>query len=729
MTMFSFDYYDQSVVPNFTLCNPDETPLFNLGTITDRKFELRYNTQSTLTFTAPSKTGDDEDTDYYDWLEYRRLVFVENIGNFMITDIEIDNDGIIEKKNVTCKSLEVIMSYKMLSISNKQYYFYSPSLPTYSLMDLVLSYIPGWTLGTIDSSLYNINRGFDFSSKSLYDFLINDVSQTYQCVFVFDSINKTISAYSLANATTPSDIYISFDNLMKSFTISESTEELVTALDVIGGEDLSINLVNPLGTNTIYNFDYYKTTNWMTQDLIDALDAWEAKVAFWQPTYANYLTSLRQYNADLVSLQSSLVTLQGELAALTVVKDARIQQGLSTTEISASMVVVSGSITTVTNEITTTSGSITTIQAQLSSINSDLDFESTSNFSAAELANLNNFIIGNTYTNTNIIQTSIMTEYEVQVAAQLLYDQARGVWNSTTQSYDGGIISKISQPRYTFDIDSANFLFIKDFEPFIEEIQLGNTITIQLRETSGSVTSGSTSGLVTAVLLGLDFNYDNPSDFKMVLSNRLRLDDEQFQYSDLFGSMADAATSTNANSLTWNNVASAYNALTSAGQSFVVSSTTSSASNIALFDGISGSMIRDAGAMYVASGSYSPTLYSVGATFTYDYNYGNYSIIGRTLFFESSISLAGVSGTTSNAVYLTIPPANHKNSTNISAQFIPACNGISYTGYTQVYGLLPNSGSLIALYKQGEGIASTALLASNTSASSVIHLSGMYAID
>jgi hypothetical protein len=40
----------------------------------------------------------------YDLLEYRRIVKVENIGNFMITDIEIDNDGMQESKKITCQS-------------------------------------------------------------------------------------------------------------------------------------------------------------------------------------------------------------------------------------------------------------------------------------------------------------------------------------------------------------------------------------------------------------------------------------------------------------------------------------------------------------------------------------------------------------------------------------------------------------------------------------------------
>ena len=53
--------------------------------------------------------------------------------------------------------------------------------------------------------------------------------------------------------------------------------------------------------------------------------------------------------------------------------------------------------------------------------------------------------------------------------------------------------------------------------------------------------------------MGIDYNYDSPTDFKLIFSNRLRLDDSAFQFSDLFGHTTNSATSTNFNSLIWSN--------------------------------------------------------------------------------------------------------------------------------------------------------------------------------
>ena len=709
MAITSFDVYNQVEIPVFTLCNPDETVLYNLGTIFDRNLELRYNTLSTLTFTAPSQV-DGVATDYYDSLEYRRLVFVEGVANFMITDVKIDNNGGVEQKKITCQSLEVILSYKKLSLFSGTYTFNSvlsgSGVTTTNLMTELMSYIPGWTLVYVDPTLTNVTRSFDVTDKTLYDFMINDVSQTFQCIFVFDTIAKTVRVKTADNATTPTDIFISFDNLMNSFTKDESTDELVTALNVLGGEDMAINLVNPIGTNTIYNFDYYKDTDWMSQSLIDALDVWEDKVDEEQPVYAGLLTGLRVENTNLITLESDLVTLEGELSALVVVKDARVQQGLDITEISGSIVVVEDEITAKEVEIATEEGVIAAINAQLSAINTSLLFEN--NFTASQLSSLNNFIIGSTYTNTTFIQTSLMSEVDVQNVSQELYDLAETV------------LVKLSQPRYSFDIDSANFLFIKDFEPFIAQTSLGCTITIELSPTVTTV----------AALLGIDFSYDDPTQFRLILSNRLRLDDSQFQYGDMQGEAIDAGITTKFNSQKWNSVSSSYNAVIGGGSNLVVSTTTSGSSNIAVFAGVAGTSIADVGAMYLAPTAFTPYLVSTDATFTYNYQVGSYAIIGRSLFFELSLFLSGVSGTTTNAVAIMMPVL-HKNLTNLSSAFSITYENITLSaGYYSVCGLMAANSNVMNLYKEGTAVALAPIVASALGAATTkIYLTGQYLIN
>jgi len=314
MANFFFDYYSQFEIPNISLANPDGTLLYNLGTIYDRQLKLRFNALSEFSFTAPSSV-DSVATDYYDLLDYRRIIDIENIGRFTIVGKDESNDGIIREKSIKCYSLESELSFKKLSLFKGDYKFYDLVTPAPTLLGKMLNYLPEWSIGSIDSELNALYRWFDITDTNIYAFLMNDVSQAYQCIFTFDTISKTISAHTVENATSNSDIFLSYDNLVQKIQINEITEELVTALNVYGGGELYINTVNPLGTNTIYNFDYYKTTDWMSAGLISALDTWDAAIVSNQTTYANLLTSLKANNVILVTKESELETLEGEKLA------------------------------------------------------------------------------------------------------------------------------------------------------------------------------------------------------------------------------------------------------------------------------------------------------------------------------------------------------------------------------------------------------------------------------
>jgi hypothetical protein len=124
-----------------------------------------------------------------------------------------------------------------------------------------------------------------------------------------------------------------------------------------------------------------------------------------------------------------------------------------------------------------------------------------------------------------------MTSVEVQNMAQELYTQAIG------------ILQKVSEPRYSFEVDSANFVFLKEFQRFIDQIALSSTVTIAIRD-----------GVYTyPAILGIDFNYDSGTEFKLILSSRLRIDSEAFQFSDLFNQTVNSGLSTTFNSEIWSN--------------------------------------------------------------------------------------------------------------------------------------------------------------------------------
>jgi len=531
MGIINFDAFNLYETPNYILCNPSGEQLYALSAISDRKYSPRFNTLSELSFSAREYING-EQMPYYDYLVNRRLVYVENLGYFQIVGNTEKGDGIQTYKEIKCQSIEVQLIYKKIGVFKGTYKLYDPITPVGTLMQTIIDLLPDWSIGTIGADVAIKYRTFDVTDTTVYNFLMTKVEEAYECVFQFDTINKTISAYSLSDSTTETSIYLSYNNVIESIQLDEISDELITSLTVLGGGDLSINQVNPLGTNEIYDFTYFKTTEWMGQGLVDAITAWEVLVDANQPTYATTLTALLDANETLISLNSDLVTLQGEYSAIDNVRLVRIQQGLDLTSVNADLAAKQIEIDDKSSDIDGIEGAITTLVSQLTDINTLLSFSS--NFTEAQIIELQPFIIQSGYVNENFIQTSTMTNPEIQEQAQGLYDQAVG------------LLSRASEPRYNFDVDSINFPLIKLFESFTDELVMGSIINLEIKPNIISY----------PILLGYDLNYDNPDDFKLIFGNRLRLDDAAYQYSDLMNNPISSATTTKVNSTSWNTSAS-----------------------------------------------------------------------------------------------------------------------------------------------------------------------------
>ena len=547
----NFDIFNQAEKPPMILCNPDKTEIAMINQVCyNTKLTKRYNSISEIEFSFPKYVNDVELLEY-DLLVGKRLVYLTGIDYFIITqaDETIEND--VPVKIIKGQSLEYEMLFKKLFIFKGTYKFYDPLDVERSMMSKIIQYLPTWSIGSIDSSLMTKGRTFDIKDSTIYNFLSGTASTTYGCVFTFDTINKTISADKIENVVQETDIYLSQENLVKSVDLKEVTDEIVTKLFVYGGGGLDVRTVNPLGENAIYNFDYFKTTKWMSQELIDAINAWENVVETQQPIYATKLTELKNLYAELLILQEGkrdendvvlipgLSDLKSDLKALEIVIKTYIQSGwnkVPDTEPSPNSAdynnlireagTLANDIQAKQGEITAKEAEITTKKAELVTINTLVSFET--NFTTEQYNSLSLFMYENTWQNENIVQLDSDTPEQVQTLSQELYDQALEV------------IARVSQPRYEFAVDSVNFVFLKEYLTFTNQLQLGCKVHIQAEKYNFDV-----------VLLEVSLNYDKPNDFNLVFGNRLRLDNEGFIYSDLFGNIVKTGTSVSFDSVGW----------------------------------------------------------------------------------------------------------------------------------------------------------------------------------
>lgn len=162
-----------------------------------------------------------------------------------------------------------------------------------------------YTIGHVDSTLWNIQRTFQISGTSVYDELIGEISEEIGCLFDFDSMTRTINVYDLyktceecgyrgnytsdhcpkcnsdelieSNKWKDTTIYIDKDNLSSSISLETNASETKNCFYVTGGDDLltaTVINVNPTGSNYIYHFSE-ETLNDMPGALRNSLNSYE----------------------------------------------------------------------------------------------------------------------------------------------------------------------------------------------------------------------------------------------------------------------------------------------------------------------------------------------------------------------------------------------------------------------------------------------------------------------
>jgi hypothetical protein len=527
----NFDKFDSAEMPYIILCNPNREELYTIsGVVYKTKLTKRFNSLSEFEFTICSTIDNGETfVESYESILAKRLILIENEGYFIIDSVDEDTSGQFHVKTVKCKSQEAEMLNKRFVSFSGTYRFYNliadPNVVT--LCDKILELLPTWSMGYVDLAVAVRYRTFDISDSTVYGFLMNDCEKKYGCIFSFDTTAKTINVYDTSMAVTATDIYLSYENLIKNSTMSELTDEIVTALYVTGSGILNVASVNPLGTSVLYDFTYYKP--WMSSGLQTALTNWENLIVATQPTYAALLTTYRTKNYELIILQGQYDTLSGNYTAKETEQAAALKINADISVINGELLAIKADMDAKQIEITAKQTEVNAVTASILAINNSLSFAT--NFTQSEFEELSLSIYENTYQNDGLVVTDLTTPVEYQDTAQELYNQGLDV------------LSRSSLPRYEFKMDTANFVAMKEYAAFTSELDLGCSVTVKVKD----------AYTITPVLLEISLSYDDPTQFSLVFSNRLRLDNGNFQYADLVGQVVSTGSAVSGNSQQWSN--------------------------------------------------------------------------------------------------------------------------------------------------------------------------------
>lgn len=271
-------------IPEFILTKSNGERLGILQ-CTKKTYTKHFDSPDEITFTTYLEY-DGEVNPYYEQIKNMQYIEATTIGRFVIIDVdEHTEDTNYAYKDVICKDISVLLGQRYLDTFTINYgttesidgvKFYSMADQEHSLLHLaVCELFPAWSFGHIDEELMTKERSFEVQKNDVYSFLMNDVAEAFECKFTFDTFNYLINAYANENVGENTNIHVSYNNLIKNTDISCSTDDIKTCMVLTGDDDLTIREI-ARGNDRIYNLEWFNSTEYWSQSLYDAYNAWIA---------------------------------------------------------------------------------------------------------------------------------------------------------------------------------------------------------------------------------------------------------------------------------------------------------------------------------------------------------------------------------------------------------------------------------------------------------------------
>lgn len=556
----SFNLYNQLDKEELYLAYPNRKLICHLNA-KNLNLEVRISGISSITFNI-YECANNEKNDGFDDIDIGKYIYSNLNGWFRISDIRKEDNGLNPYLEITCYDLSIELTQTILTSFGSmgtegdsqggldRYALYDPNDQPHSIAHIFMDKNLGWKFKYIDPEITTERRSFDNNSVNSYGFLTGEVSDAFDCVFVFDGNEKTISAYKVENLGKQVPFILSFRNLIKKTDISWNEDDIKTVLHVSGGNDatgtaLSIAAVNPSGNNTIANFSYFYKD--MSDELVAKLeeyselaDSSKGKIATATSQLKVLQDELLDLNNKMPSVESSttwseygLVGLKAKASTykenMSVLTDAIASDPVAQNQYNnynSLWNAVTAEITVRQNQIATKENQIKTKQSEVQSYVVSID-----EVLGEELClELQPFIREDDFCDDSFIATESMTDNEILEMKQALYDHAVSELN------------RVCYPQFDMTIDSVNFMALFKYKDVVDQLELGDIVTVVLNDTT----------FMKARLLKMEFNWDNLKDFKLTFSSKKNLEDGYFTIIEIGRLAQRTANTISYNKSGWN---------------------------------------------------------------------------------------------------------------------------------------------------------------------------------
>ena len=505
--------------PVLLLKTLDGTTIQVLGHAFNITGDLSYNEISVLEFCIPSSV-DGVEIPYYNDITGMKIIDLVGCGQFILVNPKEESDGVRKVKTCKAYSLEYEFAKKEITLDKGTYCFWNALSPNNTILGRILERMPDWKIGSVDTSLIGKYRTFEDLTENAYDFIKSKVQKSYGCIFDFDTYNRRINIVSTSSVIPIKQVYLTNNQLIKKVEIEETSDEIITCLDVNGADGVTIRSVNPTGTNKIYNLDYFLNTTNFPQELIDKWRQWEQEVQAYQEIYYNTTVDYNLQLATKTTEEAALTTLYGEMTSLENQRAVTIQAIAQGLETSSALSSITSKILNKKNQITTKKAHIASLQADMEELRAVL-VEINNKVRMEDYFTLDEFSMLNKYFFEETLQDSSFV-----VAKQETYDnndisntlkQAPVVISGgsvkTTNSDTGKIIYNISDGTLSIGSLSATIIkatmIVSDDDSFVFTAYLNHGKINSESFVSGSISAIGVAQNITSSTSDLSFIADS----------------------------------------------------------------------------------------------------------------------------------------------------------------------------------------------------------------------------
>lgn len=475
------------------LCKLSEERMMTLNHYTELEYKAHFISIDELSFKIPfyrtGINGEQVENERYNAVKGDMLLLLNETKYFYIHYAKevVSETGEIYKE-VQAFSREYELSQKKVvgySAPSRMLYDVNnvrdrlptdkPGEPNSGLFQGFMNYvhtISSWRIRTIEPNLMQTRRALDFNDTNLLK-AFQDVQAAFECVFKFDTKTKQIDIFQLERMGSDRGFRISDKNFLKSLEKTIKSDEIKTRLYLYGKAGVSIQSLNLVGKPYIDDLRFYKTTDYMSEALITALNNYEnAKSApVYQNQFALYLDKLNTDTALLGAADDQLTALITQKKILSEQLDILITSKnphLPPAEMAISDAAIAGKrvaerakedqIEAQRNDMRIIRERMAVTRESVTQLGEDLDI---ANFiSAPLLSELDSFIREETYKDE---------EYEDHSIDLLLEKGER-------------MLNKISQPAIQFSVNVVDFLSLVEAQHTWPIFVLGDKVKLFHKE-------------------------------------------------------------------------------------------------------------------------------------------------------------------------------------------------------------------------------------------------------